>query len=79
LPVLRDDHRDGLADRFFGSIAEDALRTPIPTRDYAVEVLAYDCVVAGLDDGCQPTQSLFAFAKRCFGPLALGNVDTCRV
>jgi len=30
LSVLRDDNRNGLADRLFGGVAEDALRASIP-------------------------------------------------
>jgi hypothetical protein len=29
VPVMRNDNRDGLADRIFGSVTEDALRTRV--------------------------------------------------
>jgi hypothetical protein len=57
---------DGLTNRLLGSVAEDTFRTPIPTCDDAIEVLAYDCIVTGLDDRCQPIQSLLTFAKSSF-------------
>src|SRR5580700_951915 len=75
LPVLRDDNCDGPANGLFGGVAKDTLRASVPTRDNAVEVLADDRIVTGLDNRCQPTQLLFAFAKCRFGILALGNVN----
>ena len=75
MPVFWDHDCDGPTNRFFGCIAKDLLRTLIPACDNAVEVLAHNHVVTGLDDGCQPAQSLFTFAKRSFGLLALGNVE----
>src|SRR6516162_6423352 len=75
LPVFGDHDCDGLTNRLFGSVAKDPLRTPIPACDCAGEVLAYNHIVTGLDDGCQPAQSLFTFAKRSFGLLARGNVE----
>ena len=49
-PILRNNNCDGLPNCFFSSVAEDALRALVPTSDSAIEVLAYDCVVTGLDD-----------------------------
>src|SRR3546814_16444121 len=60
--------QDRLADDLVGRIAEEPLRTLIPARDDAVEVLAYDRVVGGLDDRGKP---LFRYLR----PLALGDVD----
>jgi len=65
---------DRLTDRLFGGVTEDALGASVPARDNPIEVLAYDRVVAGLDDGCQHAQSLFAFVKRDFDMFAFGNV-----
>src|SRR5262249_8807305 len=48
--IRRDDEIDPLPDRFGGRIAEDALRARVPARDDAVERLADDGVVRGLDD-----------------------------
>src|SRR6202044_402481 len=76
LPVLWNDNRDGLADGLSGGVAEDTLRASIPTGDNAVEVLADNRIVTGLDNRCQPTQLLLGFAKRRFGILALGNVNS---
>ena len=64
----------GLTNRLFGSVAENTLGTPIPARDNSVEVFAHDRVVTGLDDRCQPAQSLLAFSKLSFNLFALGNV-----
>src|SRR5580692_7788735 len=71
LPVLWNDDCDGLSNSLLGGVAKDSFRTPIPTCDNAIEIFAYDCVVTKLDDGCKPTQSLFAFEKRSFNLLAL--------
>jgi hypothetical protein len=56
LPVLRDDHPDRLADRFLGCVAEHPLRRPVPRRDDAVEVLADDGVVGGINDAREMTE-----------------------
>ena len=53
-PVGGDDERDGLADRFFSGVAEHPLGGAVPRRDDAVEVLADDRVVGGLDNGGKP-------------------------
>src|SRR6516225_10257844 len=74
LPVFGDHDCNGLTNRLFGSVAKDPLCTPIPACDNAIEVLAYNHVVTGLDDGRQPAQLLFTFAKCGFGLLALRNV-----
>jgi hypothetical protein len=44
-------------------VAKDALGTAIPTCDYAIEVLANNCVVTGLDNSGKRAQTLFAFLK----------------
>ncbi len=76
LPVSRNDNCNGLADRLFGSVSKDTLCAPVPACDRTIEVLAYNGGVAGLDNSCQPAQSLFSFAKRSFGLLAFGDVDS---
>src|SRR6476469_9150273 len=58
LPVFRNQNRNGTADCLFGSIAKDAFGTPVPVGDNAVEIFAYNRVIAGFDDGCQRTQLL---------------------
>src|SRR5271166_3193212 len=50
LPVFWNHDRDGLADRLSGRVAENSFGAPVPTRDNAIEVLAHDCVVAGVDN-----------------------------
>src|SRR6516162_11134269 len=75
LPVFRNQNCNGFTNRLFGSVAEDTLGTPIPACDNAVEVLAYNRIVTGLDDRRQPAQLLFALAKRGLGLLVLGNVE----
>jgi hypothetical protein len=69
--VFRNNNRDGLANCFFGSEAEDALCAFIPAYDNAIEILAYDYVIARLHDRRNPTQSLFTFAQRVLELLAL--------
>ncbi len=51
LKVCGDEAENGLADDFFGGVAEHALRAVVPGADDAVEVLADDGVVGGIDDG----------------------------
>ena len=44
--VFRNNNRDRLANCFLGCIAEDALCAFIPAYDNAIEILAYDYVIA---------------------------------
>src|SRR5580704_3454102 len=74
MPVLRDHKRNGLTDRLAGRVAEDALSTAAPACNDAIEIFAYNRVVAGLDYGGQPAQSLLAFAKRNFDLYAFGHI-----
>ena len=60
--VWRNQKRDRLTDRFFGRIAKQSLCAFVPTCNDAVEVLAYDCVITGIDDGREPPKPLFGFA-----------------
>ena len=50
---------------------EQPFRTPIPACDNAIEVLAYNCIVTGLNDRSQPTRSLFTFTKLSLDLLAI--------
>ena len=50
LPIGRDDHPDGAADRFLRGVAEHAFRGAVPGSDGAVQILADDRVVGGFDD-----------------------------
>src|SRR5580704_2700237 len=72
--VFRNNNGDRLANCFFGGVAEDALCAFIPAYDNAIEILAYDYVIARLHDRRNPTQSLFTFAQRVLELLALGNI-----
>src|SRR6202040_3068157 len=74
--VFRNNNRDRLANCFFGCVAEDALCAFIPAYDNAIEILAYDYVIARLNDRRNPPQSLFSFAQRMLELLALGNIDS---
>jgi hypothetical protein len=38
-------------------VAEDTLRTAIPAGDDAIQIFAYNRVIAGFNDGSQPTQA----------------------
>ena len=44
--IRGNQNRNRLADDFLGQIAENPLRTGIPTRYDAIEVLGDDCIVA---------------------------------
>src|ERR1700722_20574364 len=74
LPVPGDHKRNGLTDRLAGRVAEDALSTFVPACNDAIEIFAYNRIVAGLDYGGQPAQSLLAFAKRNFDLYPFRNI-----
>jgi hypothetical protein len=74
LPVLRNNNRNRLAYGLFGSVAKNVLGAAVPASNNAVDIFAYDGVITGVNDRPQPTQPLFAVAKRNFNMLALGNV-----
>ena len=61
--VFRNNNRDRLANCFFGSVAKDALCAFIPADDDAIEILAYDYVIARRHDRRNPPQPLFTFAQ----------------
>src|SRR5215213_3936104 len=65
-PIFWNYYTGRLANRLFRGVAEEALRTPVPTGDDVVQVRAYDRIITGLDDGANPTQALFTFAECCF-------------
>jgi hypothetical protein len=73
-PVGRYEDRDRLADDLFGEVAENPLCTLVPACDDAIKVFAYDCVITGLDDGCEPAGLLLTFAQRSFGEGAFNEV-----
>jgi hypothetical protein len=47
--IFGDEDRDWLADYFVGSVAENALRAFVPTRDDAIKRLTDNRVVSGFD------------------------------
>ena len=63
LPVFRNNNCDGLTNRLFGRVAKYPLGSLIPVCDNTIEILAYDRVVTGFDDGGLPAKTLFAFLK----------------
>ena len=65
--VRRDDDQDGLADDFARLIAKEPFGPAVPTLDGAIEILADDSVLSGIDDGCQPLSDLL-------GALALRQI-----
>src|SRR5215467_11626599 len=72
LPRDQDSRR--LADDLFSQIAEEPLRTLVPTGDDAIEVLAYNCVITELDNGGEPAELLPTFAQRLLDLVALNQV-----
>src|SRR5690348_9286298 len=60
--------RNWPADDFFRSIAEEPLRSVVPSNDDPVEILTYDHVISRVDDHRKPGP-LFLVA------LALADVD----
>src|SRR6185437_2856171 len=79
VPLERNDRGDGPTDRLLRGVAEKAFRTPVPAADDAVQVLADDRIVTGLDHRADPPQALLALAQRRFGVFALGDVDAGRM
>jgi hypothetical protein len=47
-------NRNRLADDFLSKVAKDTLGAAVPTRDDAIELLADDGIVAGIDDSGWP-------------------------
>ncbi len=72
--VWWNQNQEGLADDLFSQVAENPFRPLVPTCDDAIKVFAYDCVIAGLDDGCEPAGLLLTFAQRSFGAGAFDEV-----
>jgi hypothetical protein len=54
LQLRRDEHEDGLADRFARLVAEHLGRTGVPAADHTVQSLADDGVVRRFDDRREP-------------------------
>jgi hypothetical protein len=69
-------HQDGhrFTDNLFGRIAEEPLCALIPSCDDAIEVLAYDCIITGLDNASELPRPLITFAQRSFGLAAFNEV-----
>ena len=74
MPTLGDHKRNGLTNCLAGRVAEDALSTAVPACNDAIEIFANNRVVAGVDQGSEPAQSLFAIAKRNFDLYTFGNI-----
>src|SRR3712207_5962129 len=66
-PVRRDQDGDGLPHRLLDGVPVEPLGRPVPAGDDALEGLAENSVVGGLDDGREPGALLL-------GPLAFGDV-----
>src|SRR5260370_491485 len=57
LPFWRDQYPHGFADNLLGLVSEESLGCAVPAGDSAVEVLADNCVVGRLNDGCKALRS----------------------
>src|SRR5690349_782003 len=57
LEFRRNHLTNGMPDHFFRRISKNSLCGWIPTGHDAVQVFAYDGIVRGLDDGCQPLRN----------------------
>ena len=66
--VGRDQHGDGLADRFLGGIAVELLGPVVPTEDDPFEGLGDDRIFRRFDDGCQAAGGFLRL-------LAIGDVQ----
>ena len=54
MPVRRNQLEDRGSDHLAGRIAEDRRGAAVPAGDDALDVLANDGVIGGLDDGREP-------------------------
>src|SRR5881409_1531625 len=68
-PVRREQTRDRLADDLLGRVAEHFLRAVIPTDYAALQVLAHDGIVGGLDDRSHKRPNFLSL-------LAFGDIGT---
>ena len=77
--IAGDDQSDVLADGFFGEVAENAFGALVPTGDDAVEGLADNGIVGGVDDGGE--QGGVAFGASAISDLArdFGGADNASV
>src|SRR5260370_13554985 len=57
LPVLWDQYSHRFPDNLLGLVSEEPLGRAVPADDSAVEVLADNCVVGRLNDGCEALRS----------------------
>jgi len=73
VPIVWNNNCDGLADRLVGRVTKDAFGPLVPACDYAIEILADNCVVASLDDGSNRAQTQLAFFN--FGQERFGSRD----
>src|SRR5215475_4677730 len=73
-PAWRNQNRDRTADRFFGRIAKHSLCALVPTSNSAIKSLAYDGVIAGLDNGSEPPTTFLAFSQGCFDLASFNKV-----
>ena len=54
-PVVRENRRNGSSDHLLGGVAECPLGAAVPAGDHAVQILAEDGIVRGLDNRSQQT------------------------
>ena len=77
-PFGRNENCDRLTDRFLSRIAKDPLSALVPTLNDAVEVLRYDRVVTGFDNGSNPPKLIVTFAQCGFDSTAFDKSAACR-
>src|SRR5690349_429734 len=61
VPVFRNHDQDRFTDRFRGRVAVKTLRPSVPAGDAAVEILADDGVIRGIEDGAEQEPRFFGF------------------
>src|SRR5258706_10366259 len=78
LPVLRDQYPHRFPDNLLGLVSEEPLGCAVPAGDSAVEVLADNCVVGRLNDGCKALQQYMAiFLRGRLDQLVEAKPDEC--
>src|SRR5258706_275678 len=74
----RDQNPDVFPDNLFGLVSKESLGCSVPAGDSAVEVLADNCVVGRLNDGCKALQQYMAiFLRGRLDQLVEAKPDEC--
>jgi hypothetical protein len=62
LSIRRDEDRDRFADDLLGAVALKPFSPLVKCRNHPVEVFADNCIVRGIDHGCECVVYVFEIA-----------------